>query len=151
MPYYVSIAEIEHRYHESIVNRDADVDQDGELDTTRVPAAIFDSEAEANSYVAVVHPLPLPDVTDREDPENNPAVPPELRRVVIDIVMYRLVPEHDLLTKERRKRYDDALAWLRMLAAGDVQLTLPGLPAASTPTVHAARRVMTRRKLDGLL
>lgn len=151
MPFYISQASLEARYGEEAVNFDADDDGDQELDADKVARAIGDAEAEVNSYVGRVYPLPLPGVTDIAAPESNTSVPPELRRVATDIAMYRLVPEHDRLTKERRKRYDDAVAWLKSLAMKEVVLTLASLPAASPVTLHGPERIFTRCKTDGLV
>ena len=150
MPFYISRASVEQRQSEEAVNFAADDDADFDLDDEKLTLAIVDAEAEVNSYVAVCFELPLPGITDRTDPEANASVPPELRRVAVDITMYRLVPEHDQLTKERRKRYDDAIKWLEKLAAKKVTLTLAA-PASGGVTRYGPDRVFTRAKMDGLV
>jgi phage gp36-like protein len=150
MPFYISQASIEQRQSEEAVNFAADDDGDQDLDEEKVAEAIRDAEAEVNSYVAVCFELPLPGVTDIPAPEANASVPPELRRVAVDIAMYRMVPEHDRLTKERRKRYEDAVAWLEKLAAKKVTLTVAA-PASGGVTRYGPDRIMTRDKMDGLI
>jgi phage gp36-like protein len=149
--FYISPVSLESRYGSETVLFDADDDRDQDLDEAKVEEAIRDSEGEVNSYVGRVHDLPLPGVTDRVDPENNIFVPPELRRPSVDIAMYRMVPEHDRLTKERRRRYDDALTWLRMLVDGDVVLTFPDIPTSRPVIRDGPDRIMVRDDLDGLV
>jgi phage gp36-like protein len=151
MPLYISQASMQERYGEEALNFDADDDADGELDAEKVARAIKDAEAEVNSYVAVAYTLPLPGVVDMATPESNTSVPPELVRPCVDIAFYRLCAEHDRLTKERRRRYDDAVKWLEKLAARTVTLTVADLPTSSTVTRYGPDRVMTRCKLDGLV
>lgn len=151
MPFYIARASVEKRYGEEFTvfnsDRDADLDQDRDA----VACAIVDAEAEVNSYVARRHPLPLPGVTDIPDPEANASVPPELRRVAVDIAVYRLASEHDKLTEERRQRYEDAVKWLCMLAEGKVVLTTGSVEPVGGVTREGPDREFTRSKMDGLL
>lgn len=151
MPFYISKTSLQDRYSEERVTFAADDDADGQLDPNKVSDAIGDAEAEINSYLASAYTLPLPGVTDREDPEANTSVPPELRRVAVDIAMYRMVPEHDRLTKERRRRYDDAVKWLEKVACKKVQLTVSGAATASKISRYGPDRIFTREKTDGLV
>ena len=154
MPFYISSALVTKRYGEefavNIADRDADVDQDRDA----VACAIRDAEAEVNSYVAKRYALPLPGIVDIPDPtgplETNAFVPPELRRVAVDIAVYRLASEHDKLTKERRRRYEDAMKWLKLLCEEKVSLTT-NPPTAGGVTREGPCRIFTRDKMDGLI
>ncbi|PIQ25415.1 DUF1320 domain-containing protein [bacterium (Candidatus Blackallbacteria) CG13_big_fil_rev_8_21_14_2_50_49_14] len=87
-------------------------------DTVAIQRALNDAFAEIDGYLAGRYVLPLA------------SVPPVLRRVAIDIAMYRLQNLRgfgDL--EDSRKRYEDAIAYLKMLAKGEVSL---GLSTADT-------------------
>jgi phage gp36-like protein len=139
------------RYGEEALVFDADDDGDGSLDPDKIARAVKDAESEVNSYVAIAYTLPLPGVELLDEPETNANVPPELVRPCVDIAFYRLCLEHDRLTKERRRRYDDACAWLNKLAEKKVALTLASIPTASPIFRDGPDRVMTRDKMDGLV
>lgn len=154
MPQYISKQVIIDRYGEDFLSRMADRNDDQDLDEDPVDRAIRDAESEADSYIGVVYTLPLPGVTDREDPENNSSVPYSLRRVCVDIAVYRLVAEHDELTKERRKRYDDAIVWLTKVSESKVSLGIPTESAENMPAGvkrYGPDRVFTRDDTDGLV
>lgn len=150
MPFYISTSLLISAYSEDTLVLDADDDGDGDLEPGKVEQALRAAEAEVNTYIAVCYILPLVGVTDRVDPENNAAVPPELVRVCTDIAMYRLVPRHDRLTKERRRRYEDAVAWLAKLARKEVTLSLVS-PVSGGVSRSGPVRIFTRSTMDGLL
>jgi phage gp36-like protein len=82
-----------------------------EVETKRVKVALEDASAEIDSYLGKVYSLPLA------------TPPPVLKRLAIDIAVYRLM---SLLPKEMvedaRQRYEDAIKWLQELAEGQIQL-----------------------------
>ena len=151
MPFYFSKKSVIDRYGEEFVLFNADRDSDQDLDQDAVDRGIRDAEAEVNSYVAKCYVLPLPGVTDIADPESNTFVPHELRRVGVDIFVYRMSPQHDRLTKEKRKRYDDAIAWLKMLAEKKVSLTVGSVPSSGGVTREGPDRIFTRDTQSGLV
>ncbi len=71
-------------------------------DDERVNRALSDASATADSYIAIKYPLPLPDT------------PTALLGAVCDIARYRLYK--DRATEEVRKRYEDAIGWLKRIA-----------------------------------
>lgn len=79
----------------------------GAADDDAVEDALEDASSLADSYIAASLPL---------DP-----VPGSLRRAVIDIAIYYLAGSRETTTQ--RKRYEDALAWLRDVASGDATLS----------------------------
>ncbi len=102
----------------------ADRDGDGVADAELVERALADATAEIDSYLAGRYTLPLP------------TVPAVLVRLACDMAVYRITSEYGTgLTEERRQRYDDAVAWLKRAASGDVSLGLPPQqePASSSP------------------
>ncbi|HEY6394494.1 MAG TPA: DUF1320 domain-containing protein [Candidatus Binataceae bacterium] len=113
------------------------------VNTAPLQQAIDDASAEIDGYLEGRFSLPLGDP---------PAV---LNRVSTDIAMYRLQvlrPLHDL--EDARKRYDDAVAMLAKVAAGELTL---GLAADNQepPTARAAEahrgpaRIFSRHSLKG--
>lgn len=114
----------------------------GSADADVVARAIAAAESEVSSYVGQRYALPLA------------TTPPILVQVTADVAAYRLARTPDLMTEDRRKRYEDARAWLTKLAQGTVRLDVA---LADTPdTVHGGvfrrgpDRVLTRCKLTGI-
>ena len=113
------------------------------VNTTPITQALDDASAEIDGYIEGRFTLPL------NDP---PAV---LNRLATDIAMYRmqsLRPLHDL--EDARKRYEDAVAMLEKVAAGELTLGLsvdgkePPI-AGQVETVEGPKRVFNRDKLKG--
>ena len=113
------------------------------INTAPITQALADASAEIDGYIEGRFTLPLTDP---------PAV---LNRLATDIAMYRLQvlrPLHDLA--DARKRYDDAIAMLVKVAAGELTLGLsvdslePPL-AGAVESVEGPHRVFNRRKLRG--
>ena len=81
------------------------------IDEERIATAVADASAEIDGYIAAsASAIRLPH-------------PPVLKRIAVDIAVYRLM---SLLPKESvedaRRRYEDAIRWLEAVAAGDIQL-----------------------------
>jgi phage gp36-like protein len=109
-----------------------------------ITQALADASAEIDGYIEARFALPL------SDP---PAV---LNRLATDIAMYRLQslrPLHDLA--DARQRYEDAVAMLTKVAAGELTLGLsadnqePPLAAGAVETVQAPNRFFNRGRLKG--
>jgi phage gp36-like protein len=153
--FYASLQDLIDRRGEGFTSTAGDTDDDQDLNPRAMLAALRDAEGQVNSYVgATGATLPLPGVTDRADPENNENVPSVLRWVTVDIAIFRLTPRPGENTKEIRKRYDDAIAWLEKLVAGEVTLGLPSSVEVSlgSEIYHESNpRVLTRDSLDGLV
>ena len=114
------------------------------VNTVPITQALVDASAEIDGYIEGRFTLPLTDP---------PAV---LNRLTTDIAMYRLQslrPLHDL--EDARKRYEDAVAMLTKVAAGELTLGLSTdgqEPPVATGTVEAVQgpdRVFDRGKLRG--
>ena len=76
-----------------------------------VDAAIEAATVEIDSYVMARHRLPLPD-----------ALAARLKNRCVDIAMYHLASSVSGGDDLKRRRYEDAVAWLAMLARGEVVL-----------------------------
>ena len=114
------------------------------VNTTPITQALGDASAEIDGYIEGRFTLPLADP---------PAV---LNRLATDIAMYRmqsLRPLHDL--EDARKRYEDAVAMLEKVAAGELTLGLsadgqePPTAKEAIETVDGPNRVFNRRSLKG--
>lgn len=114
------------------------------VNETPITQALDDASAEIDGYIEGRFTLPLLDP---------PAV---LNRLTTDIAMYRLQslrPLHDLA--DARQRYEDAIAMLSKVAAGELTLGLsadglePPVAEAAVETVQAPERVFNRGNLKG--
>ncbi|HMS05352.1 MAG TPA: DUF1320 domain-containing protein [Burkholderiaceae bacterium] len=90
------------------------------IDTVVLGRALADADAEVNGYLAVRYAMPLA------------ATPPVITRVACDLARYYL--HDDKVPDTVRQRYEDAVALLKRLAAGDVTL---GPDAAAPPPAAA--------------
>lgn len=119
----------------------ADRDGDGIPDFGAVARALADAGDEIDSFLAVRYSLPLA------------ATPGIVRRLCVDIAVYRLALSADVLTDEHRRRYEDALAHLKRLAKGEAVLPLPAegedsLTAGPRPVVTGGpARLFSRAEL----
>lgn len=111
------------------------------IDATVVAAAISDAENVADSYMAKRYALPLS------------PVPDVLVPVVANLARYNLYGERAEKESAIYRNYKDAIAWLKDVSSGTVQLEADGV-AADQPTsgqvqVSAPDRVFTRDSLKG--
>lgn len=107
------------------------------IDVTVVARALSDADAEIDAYLGARYALPLT------------TVPSVLARVAADIARYRL--HEDRATESVRTRYEDAVTFLKRVAAGDVQLG-NATPLAANTQVGGGNAVAVRsgtRALSG--
>lgn len=123
--------------HDELVQL-TDTDNLGDINATVVALALADADAEIDGYLVGRYTTPLA------------TVPAIIVAYACDIARYRL--HDDLATEHVRKRYEDAIRFLRSVAAGQVQLGVTD-PTAGTidqsPQVDAPARVFTRDTLEG--
>ena len=113
------------------------------VNTTVLQQALDDASTEIDGYLGTRFRLPLTDV------------PALLDRLACDIAMYRmqvLRPIHDL--SEARLRYDDAIAMLTKVAAGQLSLGVASdgnetMIAAGAEEVVGPTRLFGRKRLRG--
>jgi phage gp36-like protein len=113
------------------------------VDTAVLQQALDDASAEIDGYLGARFALPL------SDP------PTVLNRLTADIAVYRLQalrPLHDLA--DARRRYDDAVAMLGRVAAGELTLGIASDQretqiADSAEQAEGPARVFSRRSLKG--
>lgn len=116
---YTSKAAIILRWGTDEVILSADRDpQDGAADDAAIAAACEDASSFIDSYL-------------KRGGYAVPADPsPVLTEKASDIAVYKLSSGQGPYTKEKRQRYEDALAWLEAIATG-VKAELPDAPDAS--------------------
>lgn len=111
----------------------------GEIDAGVVAKALLDAGKLIDSYIAARAALPLPSVPDR------------LVRVAGDIARYYL--HADRPTEQVAKAYEDAVRWLRDIAAGKATLEIDGAsvapPADLTISIQTGGRIFGRDALKG--
>lgn len=108
----------------------------GEIDATVIGKALADADDAVNGYLAARYEVPL-------------ASPPLiLKRTACDIARYYLY--EDRVTEAVRKRYEDAVAYLKDAAAGKVALGVDALGEAPVdpggPQVDAGDRTFSKGK-----
>lgn len=105
---YATEADLVARFGEEIVNLKLMVSNPAFVDD-----AIQDATEEINGHIGDRYPLPLPNV------------PSNLKRMACDIARYRLYFQQP--TEEVRKRYEDAIAFLKRVAdnKAHLQIQLP--------------------------
>jgi phage gp36-like protein len=106
---YATQLDISESYGDRILLIVADRKKRGIVDTEAVTRALDSASAEIDSYLGIRYKtLPLPNPSEM------------LKTCCMDIAIYRMSPNETALTDEIRKRYDDAIAWLKLVAKGDV-------------------------------
>jgi phage gp36-like protein len=97
------------------------------IDTVRVDAACEYATQEIDCYLALRYALPIA------------SVPLVLTNKAADIARYQL--EHNDPREDVRKRYEDAIVWLKLVASGKIGLGLDSGGAeieSETPTYSVA-------------
>lgn len=139
---YATTTDLQARYNERDLRLMTDADAQA-FDAARAAQALADADEEIDSYLGCRYVLPLFSLSQQVVM----TTPGSLVRIGCDIAIYRLQtlrPADDV--KDARQRYDDAIKFLKLLAAGDVQLPdaqlLPGLavqPQDATVAVGTAQ------------
>ncbi|RZG71906.1 DUF1320 domain-containing protein [Acinetobacter wuhouensis] len=101
---YATEGDLIKRFGAEIENLKAMLSEDAIVD------AIQDATEEINGHIGGRYPLPLPDV------------PSNLKRMACDIARYRLYFQQP--TEEVRKRYEDAIAFLKRVADSKAHLQI---------------------------
>ena len=101
---YATEEDLTKRFGAEIENLKAMLPEDAIVD------AIQDATEEINGHIGGRYPLPLPDV------------PSNLKRMACDIARYRLYFQQP--TEEVRKRYEDAIAFLKRVADSKAHLQI---------------------------
>ena len=138
---YATAADIQERYGEETYLLSFDRLSDGSIDADAVTKALTAATSEINSYVGARYDLPLA------------TVPDILVQYACDIAIYRGSDQAKTLTKEKRKRYEDARDWLKLVAAGKATLGLDEEPVSvggGPQLITDNDRTWTRGKTRGI-
>jgi phage gp36-like protein len=137
---YATIAEIQEIYGEQTLTTSFDRQSDGSVDPTAVTRALDAATSEIDSYLASLYDVPIDPVTDH------------IKQITVYIAIYRGSDQADVLTDEKRRRYEDAIKWLTKVAEGKIQLggTTDEESKAGGVTTYTETRRFTRTNLDGL-
>jgi phage gp36-like protein len=134
MAAYATKDDIIDRYGPEILNIAADRDRDQVEDTDTVQASLDDATGEINAWISARYDLPIS------------PVPDVLKSCCVDIAVYKLHITHDILTDERRRRYEDCIELLKAIAAGKASLGLDDPPTSvgGGVTLFGPERLFTR-------
>lgn len=105
-------------------------------DTARIDGAIADACGEIDGHVQKRYALPLPAPT-----------PTAIKRIAVDIVIYRLSGD-SRVTEDRRQRYEDAVSFLRAIARGDVSLGIAPAPAGKSESKETVAITSSERRFS---
>ncbi|VWB82146.1 hypothetical protein BLA13014_03783 [Burkholderia aenigmatica] len=107
---YATVEFMTKRFGQREVIALSDREQTGEVDSTVLADALDEASAEIDTYLAGRYALPI-------DPQ-----PKMLAGTCCDIARYRLCGGETVMTDEIDKRYKAAIAFLKLVASGDVTL-----------------------------
>ena len=107
---YATVDDAIRQHGERMIRDVSDHDRDGAIDVPTVEQALEDSSSEIDSYLAIRYPTPLP------------AVPTVVRLYTVEMAVYRMANTGAGYSEDLRKRYEDAVAFLKSIAAGKADL-----------------------------
>lgn len=117
---YATSDDISGLYGDDELLRVAELEETGQLDADAVSRALDNASAEIDGYIGARYVLPV-------------ATTPTLSRLAVDISLYRLALKSGPRTAEHRVRYDDAIKFLTLVAAGKATVGIPETPDAEEP------------------
>ena len=132
---YAQVTDMQMRFGQEELEQLAPSDTDA-VDQSKVESALNDAASEMDTYLGSVYSLPLADPN------------PYLKTICCDIARFRLWD--DAVSEEVRKRYEDAIAWLKKVVKGDVSLGIENQEEVfyATTSTNAGNRTFTRSSLD---
>lgn len=140
---YATTADLESYLGTEAYTRLCDRDDSGAVDTSDVEDALDRASSLADSYIAKWIPALIAAA----------AVPTLLTQHVLYIAVYLLAG--DDFTEDQRRRYEDALRWLREVQAGKASLGIPPIVEESAGDgfafVQSNPRRLARDNTRGLL
>lgn len=107
---YATIADMENARGIELIRKLSDKNKTGVRNDETLNAALSRASSLADAHIDQKYAVPL-------------ASPPDyLVEAVIDVAVYRLVPDAMIGTDEFRRRYEDAMKLFKAIGAGDVTL-----------------------------
>jgi phage gp36-like protein len=113
-------------------------DMGGGPDPMVVEEAIAKADGEIDAYLGVRYTLPLV------------GVPAQVRSLSVEIALYHLYSRRSVMPQVRRQKYEAALAFLKLVAAGQAMVEGAGEPTGNSRQVEefsGATRVCDRNGL----
>lgn len=137
---YATQTDITSRYSMTELLISADRDNNGTLDAGIVAQALDDATSEIDAYLSARVQVPLL------------VVPDFIKRICVDIAVYRMSENAASLTDEKRRRFDDAILMLSKASSGDVMIPGTNTSDASPNSVEfsTSRKDWTRSKSKGM-
>jgi phage gp36-like protein len=108
---YCSVADLVARFSETEIAQLTDVEDRETVNDAVALAAIVEAGGVIDSYLGALYALPIIDT-----------VPSQISAVCLDIARYRLYDDHAPETV--RKRYEDAISWLKLVMDGRIRLAI---------------------------
>lgn len=131
---YATIADIETIYGSALLDAVSDRDRTGTRNDLAITAALDAASAEIDTYIGTRYTTPLTQV------------PPYIRQICVDITVYRLALDVAPRTEEMRLRYVDAIAYLKAVSEGKIDLPItadPDAPVDGGNTVGIGAKVIS--------
>lgn len=124
---YATIADMESARGAELIRKLSDKNKTGQRDDAALNAALARASSLADAYIDKKYAVPLA------------SAPDYLVEAVIDVAVYRLVPDAMIGTEEFRKRYDDAIKLFKDIGKGEVTLAgaVPADMTGSDPETGA--------------
>ena len=142
---YATQQDIADLYGEELLYIVADRDRDQVLDVAAITRALSMASGEIDSKLSVRYTVPF--TTPSED----------IKRICVDIAVYRLAQQADALTIEIKERYKTAREDLLLMASGEIGTGLPPeTPGQGSEIrdgevlVSGNQRLFTRERMKGL-
>lgn len=138
---YISDSDIETRLGSPVYVQLTDDQGTGSANQAVVTEARAGAEGEVNAYLARRYAVPI-------DLARHPETAGILASITLDLVEYRLRLRRPPVPAEATARRDAAVAWLRLVAAGEIELPTSTAPAASQLHGTQGQVVGDERVLD---
>jgi phage gp36-like protein len=142
---YISNSDLQTRLGPAVYVQLADDDGDGSADAAVVDEVRLAAEGELNSYLSVRHAVPV-------DLSAHPELAGLLRGAALDLAEYRLRLRRPPVPEDIRRRRDQTVDWLVLMAEGAVALPAVTVPGAKglTVAVSGADRVFRRSEMESV-
>jgi phage gp36-like protein len=140
---YITNVDIQTRLGAATYVQLSDDNGDGVADAAVVDEVRMAAEGELNSYLAVRHSVPVDVVVHSE-------LAGLLKSAALDLAEYRLRLRRPPLPEDARRRRDQTVDWLRLIAVGTVALPSLSAPAGKGTVAQAsgAARLLSRAELE---
>lgn len=139
---YVTNADIQMRVGSASYVQLSDDNGDGVADTAVVDEVRLAAEGELDRYLAARHAVPVDVIV-------HPELAGILKSAALDFAEHRLRLRRPPVSEDARRRRDQTVEWLRLIATGTVALPALTAPAGKgvVAEVSGSERVLSRSEL----